>query len=166
MIATYKIDREKYGLPAGADDPAYEAQKWPLSKCLQHCQEATRAFGPHVADLFLTGIGDDQLARIAAGGYLSSLVLAASEYDLIAAFKRMAHDGKLRRASRTGTGPVFEDTLEGRALADTSTEGVEMYYAGQPDVVAKLWWAMLCENSAPFARLHGSIAGALQRKKQ
>ena len=51
-MPSYNIDREKYGLPAGANDPQYAAEKWALSKCMTHCREASKHFGAHVADLF------------------------------------------------------------------------------------------------------------------
>ncbi len=165
----YQIDRAKYHLPAGPADPAYTAEKWPLSRGIHHFKVALRAFGPNVADLFAAGVGDpgdlgDRLARVAAGGYLSSLVESLADFDLLESFKQMASDGKLRRVGANGICAVYEDTDLGRAAASGNLQdGLEHYYAGRPELVAKLWWAMLCENSAPFAALHGQIARALQR---
>ena len=170
-VLEYQIDREKYGLPAGADDPVYSGVKWPLSVCLRHSKAALKAFGPHVADLFAAGVADpgslsDRFGRLAAGGYPSALMDAVADFDLVESFKRMAHDAKLKRFGRDGTKQVYEDTDTGRALAVSDTvNGLEHYYAGKLDEVALLWWAMLCENSRPFAALHGWIAGVLQRPK-
>ncbi len=167
QVLTYTIDRAKYGLPDGPDDPAYAANKWPLSKCLAHCREASKTFGAHVADLFAVAIGSVdpvgglgvQIERIAAGGYLSNFVDAFGDFDLVDSFKRMAADGALRRVNPDGT---MAQVFIGKG-DEARVDGIESYYAGQPEVVGKLWWAMLCENCAPFASLHGRIAAVLQR---
>lgn len=167
-MISYEIDRQKYGLPCGPDDPAYIADKWPLSRAAAHFRDALRAFGPHIADLFAANAGESgDLARIAAGGYLHEFVAQVGEFDILASFKKFASDSKLRRSDpKHGTAFVFQDNEAGRAFAETDTvNGLEYYYAGQLDDVYKLWWAMLCENSAPFASLHGWIAGVLQRQK-
>lgn len=177
-MPSYNIDREKYGLPAGATDPQYTAEKWALSKCMAHCREASKHFGAHVADLFAVALGTidhtdpvggfySQLERIAAGGYLSNFVDAFGEFDVVDSFKRMSFDGRLRRLSPDGTMClVYADGPEGKAdaFASANVNGIEMYYAGQPEVVVKLWWAMLCENCRPFASLHDRIAAVLQPK--
>lgn len=170
-VHEYTIDREKYGLPAGPDDPVYTAAKWPLTVSMKHARIATRAFGPHVADLFAAGMADpgsigSRFERLAAGGYLANLMEAAADFDLVESFKLMASDSKLKRTSHAGVALVYDNTDTGRALAASDTvNGLEYFYAGQVDVIAKLWWAMLCENTAPFATLHGWIAGVLQRPK-
>ena len=161
---SYDIDRAKYGLPCGPDDPHYSANKWPLSKCLAHGKEALRSFGPHVANLFAVGVDDvagggAALARLAAGDYLGAAIEACADFDLAASFKRMCLDGALRRVATTGLEQVHLGDKEDAAR----TGGVETYYAGQPDTVAKLWWAMLCENTVPFAALHDKIVAVLQR---
>lgn len=167
MAHSYEIDRTLYGLPCGPDDPAYTADKWPLSKAIAHFKESTKAFGPQVADLFAASVGEGgDISRIAASGYPSALVEAVGDFDILGSFKRYAHDSNLKRVSAHGMHPVYQDTQQGRDLALVDREnGLEFYYAGQMDVVYRLWWAMLCENSAPFAALHGWIARVLQARK-
>ena len=162
----FTIDRERYGLPAGPDDPVYTAVMWPLSKATVHFKEACIAFGPQVADLFAaSGAGEDSLARIAASGYPGALVLELGNFDIVGSFKRMSGDGQLRRVGREGTCDVYHAT-KGEAFSQTDmVNGLEYYYAGKIDVVYRLWWALLCENTAPFAALHGWIAKVLQRLK-
>ena len=71
-MPSYNIDREKYGLPAGANDPQYAAEKWALSKCMTHCREASKHFGAHVADLFAVALGTiDHTDPV--GGFYSQL---------------------------------------------------------------------------------------------
>ena len=173
LVHTYTLDRERYGLPADPDDPAYAAEKWPLSKCLLHCREASKTFGAHVANLFavaLPGATDPvegllgQLGVIAAGGYLTSVIDAFGDFDVVDSFKRMAADGKLRRMSAAGVVQVYEDSPAGKAASTNTVDGLEMYYAGRPELIVQLWWAMLCENCAPFASLHDRIAAVLQPK--
>lgn len=167
----YTIDREKYGLPCGDADPVYTAVKWPLTKNMQHCRNAMKQLGPHVADLFAVGVADagsvfDRFSRVAAGGYLASFIEAFADIDLVDSFKRMASDGKLKRTGRDGLAMVYEDTDAGRAMATNDlVNGLEHYYSGRVDEIAALWWAMLCENCAPFASLHGRIAAVLRPTK-
>lgn len=161
---TYDIDRAKYGLPCGPDDPAYSANKWPLSKCFAHSKEALRAFGPHVGNLFAVGVGDvadggSMFGRLAAGDYIGTAIEACADFDFVGSFKRMAVDGSLRRLGPTGLGQVYVSDKDDAARVD----GIENYYAGQLDTIMKLWWAMLCENTIPFAALHDKIAAVLQR---
>lgn len=175
MIYEYTIDNAKYGLPAGDDDPVYKAEKWPLSLCMRHCQTSIKAFGSHVADLFGVTFGGvaggkpedfaDRIVAVVGGGYIGSFIDEVGDFDFVASFKRMAHDGKLKRYSRAGIAAVYEDTPLGQSMSTNHADGLEVFYAGQPDVIMRLWWAMLCENSRPFANLHGWIAGALQRMK-
>jgi hypothetical protein len=162
-VTPSELPREKYGLPHGPKDPNYSFCKWPASVAVAHFRGVAKALGRHVADLFAAGAQvegsiPERVAKAAAAGYLGDLVDAASDYDWIAAVKRMAADARLMRREADGTmRPVYDfgDPKAAEADAQASTGGIELYYAGRVDELLRIWWALLVENTGPFARRLG-----------
>lgn len=156
------LDSAKYGLPVGPGAPTYTYQKWPASVAIGHFRAVCKALGRHVADLFAAGAqveGDfaQRVSKAAAAGYLGDLVEAASDYDWIGAVKRMASDARLVRREADGSFRLVYDATDKGAEDDAkaSMTGIEHYYAGRVDELIRLWWALLLENSGPFARRLG-----------
>ena len=156
------LDSAKYGLPTGPGAPVYSFQKWPASTAIAHFRAVCKALGRHVADLFAAGAqveGDfaERLSKAAAAGYLGDLVEAASDYDWISAFKRMASDARLSRREPDGSIRLVYDATDKGAEDDARANmtGLELYYAGRVDEIFRLWWALLLENTGPFARRLG-----------
>ena len=157
---THTLDNAKYGLTPGV---TYTYEKWPASTAVRHFRDVCKALGRHVADLFAAGAqveGDylERLSKAAAAGYLGDLVAAASDYDWMGAFKQMASDARLVRRDPSGSFRAVYDARDQKAAeADAATHegGIERYYAGQVDQIFRLWWALLVENSGPFARRLG-----------
>ena len=162
MTTPLTLDCAKYGLPVGPDAPTYSYRKWPASVAIGHFRSAVKALGRHVADLFAAGAqvdGDlgDRIGKAAAAGYLGDLVEAASDYDWIGAFKRFASDARLTRHEPDRSFRLVYDATDKTAEADAQANdrGIETYYAGRVDEIIRLWFALLVENSGPFARRLG-----------